>query len=206
MLLALRVWGFGMGSELRKGSELSSATELARDPVPSYPGSTRSVEMSDGEDDGGGGKAAVVNFGFNEPERAAPLGGRRAKAIKQQKAKMRTGTFGGLGQRHPSMQHAMLLLRPACTARAPLPAQPAAEWCLHACMHLTAAPLNTSCSTESMGLSIPVLRAIKRKGFRLPTPIQRRAMPLILQGVDMIGMARTGSGKTAAFVIPMVEK
>lgn len=59
---------------------------------------------------------------------------------------------------------------------------------------------------ESMGLSIPVLKAIKRKGFRLPTPIQRRAMPLILQGVDLIGMARTGSGKTAAFVIPMIEK
>lgn len=57
-----------------------------------------------------------------------------------------------------------------------------------------------------MGLSVELLRAIKRKGYRLPTPIQRRAMPLILQGVDLIGMARTGSGKTAAFVIPMLEK
>ncbi|GAX82476.1 hypothetical protein CEUSTIGMA_g9903.t1 [Chlamydomonas eustigma] len=59
---------------------------------------------------------------------------------------------------------------------------------------------------ESMGLGVPVLRAIKRQGFRLPTPIQRRAMPLIMQGVDLVGMARTGSGKTAAFVIPMLEK
>lgn len=57
-----------------------------------------------------------------------------------------------------------------------------------------------------MGLSVPLLKAIKRKGFRLPTPIQRRAMPVILQGQDVIGMARTGSGKTAAFVIPMIEK
>jgi ATP-dependent RNA helicase DDX54/DBP10 len=57
-----------------------------------------------------------------------------------------------------------------------------------------------------MGLTAPVLKAIKRKGYRLPTPIQRRVLPLILQGVDVIGMARTGSGKTAAFVIPMVER
>lgn len=57
-----------------------------------------------------------------------------------------------------------------------------------------------------MGLSTPVLRAIRRKGYRLPTPIQRKAMPLILQGDDVVGMARTGSGKTAAFVIPLVHR
>lgn len=61
-------------------------------------------------------------------------------------------------------------------------------------------------AAESLGLSAPVLKAIKRKGYRLPTPIQRRSLPLILQGVDLIGMARTGSGKTAAFVIPMIER
>lgn len=57
-----------------------------------------------------------------------------------------------------------------------------------------------------MGLSIPVLKAIKRKGFQLPTPIQRKTIPFILQGVDVVGMAMTGSGKTAAFVIPIVNK
>eukprot|EP00967_Tisochrysis_lutea_P014964 scaffold16848_cov19-Tisochrysis_lutea.AAC.1 len=57
-----------------------------------------------------------------------------------------------------------------------------------------------------MGFSVPVLKAIKRNGYRLPTPIQRKAMPHILQGVDVIGMARTGSGKTAAFVIPLIER
>ncbi len=57
-----------------------------------------------------------------------------------------------------------------------------------------------------MGLSEPVLRAIRRKGYRLPTPIQRKAMPIILQGDDVVGMARTGSGKTAAFAIPLVHK
>jgi len=57
-----------------------------------------------------------------------------------------------------------------------------------------------------MGLSPVVLKGIRRKGFRLPTPIQRKAIPLILQGLDIVGMARTGSGKTAAFVIPLLEK
>eukprot|EP00892_Ulva_mutabilis_P001571 jgi/Ulvmu1/11414/UM075_0076.1 len=61
-------------------------------------------------------------------------------------------------------------------------------------------------SFENMGLSIPILKAIKRKGFQLPTPIQRKTIPLILQGVDVVGMAMTGSGKTGAFVIPIVHK
>lgn len=66
--------------------------------------------------------------------------------------------------------------------------------------------MNNHCSTETMGLSETVLRGIKRKGYRLPTPIQRKTIPLILQGLDVVGMARTGSGKTAAFVIPMLDR
>lgn len=61
-------------------------------------------------------------------------------------------------------------------------------------------------SAETMGLSPEVLKGIKVKGYRLPTPIQRKAMPLILAGHDVVGMARTGSGKTAAFVIPLLQK
>ncbi|PRW33125.1 DEAD-box ATP-dependent RNA helicase 29 isoform X1 isoform B [Chlorella sorokiniana] len=61
-------------------------------------------------------------------------------------------------------------------------------------------------SFDTLGLSEPVTRAIRRKGYRLPTPIQRKTLPLILQGLDVVGMARTGSGKTAAFVIPLIEK
>jgi ATP-dependent RNA helicase DDX54/DBP10 len=57
-----------------------------------------------------------------------------------------------------------------------------------------------------MGLSEAVLRGIRRKGYRLPTPIQRKAVPLALQGADVVGMARTGSGKTAAFVLPLIER
>lgn len=59
---------------------------------------------------------------------------------------------------------------------------------------------------KTMGLSGPLLKAITRKGFSVPTPIQRKTIPLILDGQDVVGMARTGSGKTAAFVIPMIEK
>ncbi|XP_022147370.1 putative DEAD-box ATP-dependent RNA helicase 29 [Momordica charantia] len=59
---------------------------------------------------------------------------------------------------------------------------------------------------ESLGLSPNVFRGIKRKGYRVPTPIQRKTMPLILSGADVVAMARTGSGKTAAFLVPMLER
>ncbi|KAK4103591.1 DEAD-domain-containing protein [Parathielavia hyrcaniae] len=59
---------------------------------------------------------------------------------------------------------------------------------------------------QAMGLNANLLRAITRKGFSVPTPIQRKAIPLILEKRDVVGMARTGSGKTAAFVIPMIER
>lgn len=59
---------------------------------------------------------------------------------------------------------------------------------------------------QAMGLNTNLLKAITRKGFSVPTPIQRKTIPLLLDGQDVVGMARTGSGKTAAFVIPMIEK
>ena len=59
---------------------------------------------------------------------------------------------------------------------------------------------------QTMGLNAHLLNAITRKGFSVPTPIQRKTIPLIMDGQDVVGMARTGSGKTAAFVVPMIEK
>ncbi|PHH77072.1 hypothetical protein CDD82_3674 [Ophiocordyceps australis] len=59
---------------------------------------------------------------------------------------------------------------------------------------------------QAMGLNANLLKAIARKGFSVPTPIQRKTIPLVLDRKDVVGMARTGSGKTAAFVIPMIER
>ncbi|KAG8190766.1 hypothetical protein JTE90_024892 [Oedothorax gibbosus] len=59
---------------------------------------------------------------------------------------------------------------------------------------------------QSMNLSYPVLRAILKKGYKIPTPIQRKAIPVIMEGKNVMAMARTGSGKTAAFLVPMLEK
>lgn len=60
-------------------------------------------------------------------------------------------------------------------------------------------------SFQGMGLIPALLKAIQRKGFRLPTPIQRKCIPPLLGGRDVVGMARTGSGKTAAFVLPLLQ-
>lgn len=61
-------------------------------------------------------------------------------------------------------------------------------------------------SFPSFGFSKFLLRNISKKGYNQPTPIQRKTIPLILANRDVVGMARTGSGKTAAFLLPLVEK
>jgi ATP-dependent RNA helicase DDX54/DBP10 len=59
---------------------------------------------------------------------------------------------------------------------------------------------------QSMGLSWQVLKSVLNSGYKIPTPIQRKAIPEILLGKDVVAMARTGSGKTAAFLIPMFQR
>src|SRR5258708_7609420 len=57
-----------------------------------------------------------------------------------------------------------------------------------------------------LGLSAPVLEGVKAMGYVDPTPIQRRAIPLILAAKDVIGSAQTGTGKTAAFALPILTR
>jgi superfamily II DNA/RNA helicase len=60
-------------------------------------------------------------------------------------------------------------------------------------------------SFADLGLSDDLLRAIDDSGYTEPTPIQSGAIPPVLMGKDMIGIAQTGTGKTAAFVLPMID-
>lgn len=59
---------------------------------------------------------------------------------------------------------------------------------------------------QVLGLSDEILRGISKMGFRNPTPVQRKSLPVVLSGSDTVVMARTGSGKTAAFCIPLLER
>lgn len=61
-------------------------------------------------------------------------------------------------------------------------------------------------SFESLGLSHNIIRSVKKLGYLKPFPIQEQAVPVILQGKDLMGIAQTGSGKTACFVMPILEK
>ncbi len=60
-------------------------------------------------------------------------------------------------------------------------------------------------SFEEMGIMPPIIKALQEMGITSPTDIQLKAIPLIKQGKDLIGMSKTGSGKTAAFGIPLIE-
>lgn len=59
---------------------------------------------------------------------------------------------------------------------------------------------------SSLGLSQPIMRAIEELGYTHPTPIQAQAIPVVLQGHDVLGVAQTGTGKTASFTLPMMER
>lgn len=58
---------------------------------------------------------------------------------------------------------------------------------------------------NDLGLSSPILKALSAKNYSEPTPIQQKAIPVALKGKDILGIAQTGTGKTAAFSIPIIE-
>ncbi len=59
---------------------------------------------------------------------------------------------------------------------------------------------------EQLGLSQPVLQALDMKGYNTPTPIQEQAIPPVLEGRDLLGIAQTGTGNTAAFMLPSIDR
>jgi ATP-dependent RNA helicase RhlE len=60
-------------------------------------------------------------------------------------------------------------------------------------------------SFEKLNLIEPILSALKKEGYTTPTPIQEQAIPILLEGNDLLGCAQTGTGKTAAFAIPILQ-
>jgi ATP-dependent RNA helicase RhlE len=61
-------------------------------------------------------------------------------------------------------------------------------------------------SFAGLGLSPALVKAVAAEGYTEPTPIQRQAIPNVLQGVDVVGLAQTGTGKTAAFALPILHR
>ena len=61
-------------------------------------------------------------------------------------------------------------------------------------------------SFSKLGLSDPLLRAVSDKGYSTPSPIQAEAIPAVLKGHDVMAAAQTGTGKTAGFTLPLLQK
>src|SRR3954451_20913863 len=65
---------------------------------------------------------------------------------------------------------------------------------------------NTMTAFTDLGLAAPLLRALDDSGYTIPTPIQAQAIPIVLAGRDLLGIAQTGTGKTAAFALPILHR
>ena len=59
---------------------------------------------------------------------------------------------------------------------------------------------------DQLGLIEPIARAVRDKGYDQPSPIQAKSIPVILEGGDLMASAQTGTGKTAAFVLPLLQQ
>ena len=59
---------------------------------------------------------------------------------------------------------------------------------------------------NELNMSEPILKAVREKGYDELTPIQQRAIPIVLRGADILGIAQTGTGKTAAFALPLLQR
>ncbi|MBL8759988.1 MAG: DEAD/DEAH box helicase [Phycisphaerae bacterium] len=70
----------------------------------------------------------------------------------------------------------------------------------------TSTPASSPVPFTSLNLAEPILRALADEGYTTPTPIQAQAIPLVLEGRDVLGCAQTGTGKTAAFALPIIHR
>ncbi|OYY93284.1 MAG: DEAD/DEAH box helicase [Hydrogenophilales bacterium 28-61-23] len=70
----------------------------------------------------------------------------------------------------------------------------------------TSPALEVATSFDELGLAAPILAALNEMGYKTPTPIQQQAIPLVLAGRDLMAQAQTGTGKTAAFALPLLQK
>ena len=59
---------------------------------------------------------------------------------------------------------------------------------------------------KELGIIEPILKALDDQGYTQPTPIQEQSIPILLKGDDLLGCAQTGTGKTAAFSIPIIQQ
>src|SRR5688500_1076876 len=66
--------------------------------------------------------------------------------------------------------------------------------------------MNTDIQFAGLGLAEPLLHAVMETGYTIPTPIQAKAIPLVLAGGDLLAAAQTGTGKTAGFVLPILHR
>ena len=66
--------------------------------------------------------------------------------------------------------------------------------------------MNTDIQFKDLGLSDKIVQAVEEKGYKIPTPIQAQGIPAVLEGKDVMAAAQTGTGKTAGFVLPILEK
>ena len=64
----------------------------------------------------------------------------------------------------------------------------------------------TASGFDGFGFSEPLLRTLREKGYQDPSPIQKAAFPDLMLGRDLVGQAQTGTGKTAAFALPLLER
>jgi len=92
------------------------------------------------------------------------------------------------------------------TAQEPLQAAPATETAESPAAQDSPAVPQAVVQFSDLGLAPEILRALDEMGYKAPTPIQTQAIPHVLRGIDLLGGAQTGTGKTAAFALPMLQR